>query len=358
MANINDYIKWRGDIPISKEYPINEIDCMIFARISYLLFNRIEMDESETLESIGNKMRNFKESDYLYKGDSLLIENLSTSKRFKNVVLSDFYENNEKSLELQFGAITLHPTDDEIYVSYIGTNSLIYGWKEDFNMAFLDDIPCQLEGKKYLETIATKYSDKLIRVGGHSKGGNVAMYSALTCDPSIENRIIKVYNYDGPGLTEKLATSYKNSKILYRIESYFPQDSIIGRVLYHPEKSTIVKSVENLIFEHDIYSWQVMGTDIEKTELTKTSQIINNTIMNWLKNSSIEDRKIFIDCVFEMIYSTNVDTFPEILNNITKNVTIILKKYTHLSKDEKTTFTNMIKLFLTSYIKEIRSEKN
>lgn len=170
MANINDYLEWRGDVPVSKALPINEIDCMILARFSYLIFNRIEMCKKETIKSISDKMKDFKNEEFRYNGDKQLITNLGISRRFRDMVVTDFVENNEKENEKQFGAITIHISEEEMYISYIGTDSTIYGWKEDFNMAFMEDVPCQVEGQKYLDRIAKKYSDKKIRIGGHSKG--------------------------------------------------------------------------------------------------------------------------------------------------------------------------------------------
>ena len=44
MANINDYIKWRGDIDLDVS-PLNEVDIMILSRFSYLPFQIVKHDE-------------------------------------------------------------------------------------------------------------------------------------------------------------------------------------------------------------------------------------------------------------------------------------------------------------------------
>lgn len=353
MANINDYIKWRGDIPLNKDYPFNEIDSMILARFSYLIFNQIQMEDEETIENISVKMKKFENDEFRYNGDKDLITNLGKSNRFKKMKVTDFVENNEKENEKQFGAIVIHINDKELYVSYIGTDDSIYGWKEDFNMAFMDNVPCQIEGKKYLEKIANKYKNKKLRIGGHSKGGNVAIYSSIIVDKKIQNRIIKVYNYDGPGFSKEIAEKYSKEMIIEKIETYFPQDSIIGRIMNHEEKCSVVLSNEKGILQHDIYSWQVLGTNlIYSAKLTKASEIMNNAVTSWLTNTSSEQRKIFIDTIFELFYSTDANTFKEISKNLIGNLSVILKKYGQISKEDRKTITTIIKLFVKGYFNE------
>ena len=351
MANINDYLSWRGDIEINKKSPFNEIDSMILARFSYLIFDKIEMDKIETIESIYYKMKDFKNEEFRFNGDKQLITNLGKSKRFKNMKVTDFVEKNEKETEKQFGAITIHVSKREMYISFIGTDETINGWKEDFNMSFMDSVPCQIDGKNYLEEISKKYSYKKIRVGGHSKGGNVAIYAAIVANNKIQDRIIKVYNYDGPGFNKKFVERVKENPILSKIETYIPQDSVIGRIMEHKEKCEVVQSLEKGIMQHDIYSWQVLKDDLKKLDRsTDNSEIINETLNNWLAKTTIEQRKAFLDCLFELFYSTDANTFIEISKNLTSNIKKIFKSYQNISNEEKKQITEMIKLFAKSYL--------
>lgn len=355
MANINDYLLWRGDIPINSTFKFNEIDSMILARFSYLRFDKINMSKKETIESISKKMKGLDNEEFRYNGDKELITYLGQSKRFKDMVVTDYVENNEKEQEQQFGAVTIHISDKELYISYIGTDSSIYGWKEDFNMAFMDSVPCQIEGKKYAEKIAELYQDKKIRIGGHSKGGNVAIYSAITLPREITKRIIKIYNYDGPGFNETIIKKYKSSSIIKKIETYFPQDSVIGRIMEHEEKCTVVFSTEKGLYQHDIYSWQVLKDDLIKSEnLTDTSEVINSTLNDWLANTTNEQRKIFFDGIFELFYATDANTFGEISNNLSKNMTTILKTYREIDEKDRKTINKMLRLFAKAYVNVIK----
>ena len=351
MSNINDYLLWRGDIPISSKFKFNEVDSMILARFSYLLFDRINMGKNETIESISQKMKDIPNEEFRYNGDKELITYLGQSNRFKDMEVTDYVSNNDKESEKQFCGITIHISDKEMYISYIGTDSTIYGWKEDFNMSFMENVPCQIAGKEYAEKVIKKYPDKSVRIGGHSKGGNVAIYSAITIPAELQNRVIKVYNYDGPGFSKNIIDKYGNEKIINKIETYIPQDSVIGRILNHKEKITISLSNEKGIFQHDIYSWQVMKDNlIQLNHNTEISENIDKTLTDWLENTTAEQRKIFVDTVFEIFYSTDANTFGDISKNLSTNISKMLKKYGEISTEDKRVITNMIKIIVTSYI--------
>lgn len=358
MSNINDYLTWRGDVSITKETPFNEIDSMIMARFSYLTFDKIEMNEEETIKTISSKMKKLKNEEFHFNGDKELITKLGQSTRFKNMKVTDYVKNNERENEKQFAGIVVHTGKNEIYVSYIGTDDSIYGWKEDFNLAFMENIPCQIEGKNYLKNISEKYRDKKIRIGGHSKGGNVAIYSAITADKEVKDRIIKVYNYDGPGFREDFINKYEEDSIIDKIETYFPQDSIIGRILNHKEKCSIIYSIEKGLMQHDLYSWQVQATKpVYEKKLTKESEIMNIAVTTWLEKTTDEQRKIFFDTIFDLLYSTEANTFGDISNNISKSLSAIHKKYSKVSKEDKQMIINVVKIFIKSYFKQFIPKK-
>ena len=358
MANINDYLKWRGDLPICKDYEFNEVDSMILARLSYLIFDKIEMKEKETIGTATSKMKDFDNEMFLYNGDKELATNLSQSRRFKDLVVTNYVRNSDDEIEKQFGAITIHLPNNEMYISYIGTDSTITGWKEDFNMSFMENVPCQIAGKEYLENVASKYRWKKIRIGGHSKGGNVAIYSAITVSDKIKNRIVKVYNYDGPGFNKDILNKYVNEQIISNIETYIPQDSIIGRLLYHKEKMTVILSNEKGILQHDIYSWQVNKDDlviIEKN--TDASEDIDKTITEWIEQTTNEQRKILVDVVFELIYSTDANKFSDLSKDLRSNAHKVMKKYEEISKEDKEVIIDVIKLIVNNYINILKEKE-
>ncbi len=355
MANINDYLLWRGDLTLEQDR-FNELDSMLLSRFSYLPFDKIQLKSQETIASIAKKLEKFKDEEFNYHGDKDMITQMGSCNRFKNMEVTDFQANTDLEAEKQFSAITIHISEKEFYISYCGTDNTLVGWKEDFNLSFMENIPAQLEGVRYAKEIANKYKGR-IRIGGHSKGGNVAVYSAIASNKKIQDRIIEVTNYDGPGFDKKVAESEKYKRILDKIHTYIPQESVIGRVLEHEEKYEIVESVEKGIYQHDIFSWQVLGKDlVQVKELTNKSNLLNQTIRTWLKETTPEQRKIFVDAVYQIIESTNASTFKEFSSIWMKNLGTIVTTYKNLNEDEKKTMTKMISEFGTA-AKESVKEK-
>lgn len=346
MSNINDYLLWRGDLSFEVS-PFNQIDDMILARFSYIPFYKIKMEETETVESIYKKLKKFKDEDFSYHGDKDLITRMGQSLRFKNLKVTDFEINIDKKVERQFAAITVHFDDTEMYISFNGTDSSIVGWKEDFNLSFMENIPSQIAGLGYTKKIMNKYS-KIVKLGGHSKGGNIAMYSAIGLPDELKSRLVSISNYDGPGFSQKIVESENYKKIINKITSFIPQSSIIGRLLEHKEKCIIVESTEKGIYQHDIFSWQVLGTNIVTIDnVTNNSEFFNKTISTWLQETTPEQRKIFIDTIFELFDSSNLLTFKEFSNAKIKNINLILKSYNNIDENEKKLLSQMIFEFLS-----------
>ena len=358
MSNINDYLMWRGDIPINTTFEFNEIDNMILARFSYLIFNKINMKSLETIESISMKMKDFDNEEFRYNGDKEMITLLGQSARFKDMVVTDFVENTDLKAEKQFSAITVHISNDELYVSFIGTDNSIVGWKEDFNMAFMESVPAQLEGVKYLEMIASKYPESKIRIGGHSKGGSIAIFSAVSAVKETQDRIISVCNYDGPGLDREVIENTENKDIINKMHTYLPQDSVIGRILNHKEQCSVVKSIEKGLYQHDIFSWQVLRDKLLVVDnLTDNSELINNTISTWLKQTTPEQRKIFFDGIFQVFYSSDASTFSELSGSLASNIPTFIRTYREISEDDRKVITKMLKEFGKVYMSNFKQNQ-
>jgi len=350
MGNIFDYLLWRGDVLIDSSNSFNEIDSLILSIFSFLPFNKIDFKEATVFELFG-KMEDLPINDYVNSKDKELLILLKNTNRFKDLVLSNYERIYDKDSLNQFCAITIHLPNNEIYISFIGTDSTIHGWNEDLNMSFMETIKSQIKGKEYLEKIADIYKNKKIRIGGFSKGGNVSIYSYLMTDINIQNKVIKVDNFDGPGFSEEFVDNNEYGSLLLKIETYIPQESIIGRLLNHNEKITIINSNEKHIYQHDIFTWNILGKNfIYKETTTKFSDDIKNTITKSLENTSIEQRKVAINAIFDILYSLDVDTFKEISTSLSKTIPKILNKYRKLSKENRKNISNIITIFIKSYI--------
>ena len=338
MANIFDYLQWRGDLTLEKS-KFNEIDNLILSRFSYFPFDDI-INENEVV-TIKELSERFKKADInpahiLWKDDVNLFPEMGNSERFGQMFATKYINKIETEQEKQFSAITILMPDNTIYVSFRGTDNTIVGWKEDFNMSFKSHIASQISAKEYLENIAKEYPDKKIRVGGHSKGGNIAIYASAFAENTIKDRIINVYNNDGPGFCEDVIQTKEYQEIIPKTNTYIPQSSIIGRLMNHKEEYTIVESTQKGIMQHDLYTWQILGKEfVTVEELTKGSIFIDKTITGWLEKVEPSKREQVIDVIFEILNNTDAQTMKELKANWFVNAKTILTSYKNMDNDTK-----------------------
>ena len=357
MANIFDYMKWR-DISF-KKVEFNEVDNLILARLSYFPFDGIVIEDEEiTLKEAYERTKSLGTTGRVLQAEDIdLYPLLAKSIRFGNCKITNFVNKVEPEIEKQFSAITIILPDDTIYVSYRGTDDTIIGWKEDFNMSFSKLVPSQIDSVEYLEKVAKKYKNKL-RVGGHSKGGNLAIYASSFCKEETKKQIIEIYNNDGPGFLDNVIEDKKYNEIINKVHTFIPQTSVIGRLLKHKEKVTIVKSKQIGIMQHDVYSWEVLGDKFVKAKKTNSSDIIDNAITNWLKEISKEQREQFIDTLFDILNATNVKTVNELSSKWFKNAITIIKSYNNLDQETKKMMTKTLSILLKTIGKSnIKIEK-
>lgn len=357
MPNIIDYIEWRGDLSFENS-PINEIDDIIFARFSYLPFKYIELKEIDTIENIALEMKDLDIENYLWNDDKVFLQKIGNCKRFKDIKVSDYIEIFDEAAEKQFAAITLWIQKNQKYISFRGTDSSLVGWKEDINMGFKKDVPSQKEAVKYLSSMAEKYKDDLI-IGGHSKGGNLAVYSAVFCKDSVKNRIERVINADGPGFDKSVILTDNYKKILNKIQTYIPQSSIVGRLLEHEEEYQVVKSIQKGIMQHDIYSWEIEPTKLIRIPtVTNNSEIFNGIVSDWLKNTTPEQRENFINMIYEIIMETQAQRTSDFRVETAKKIGIILNGYINVNPEDKKEIEHMVKLILESVFKVLKENRN
>ena len=358
MANIFDYIDWRGDLSFEQS-PFNEIDNLILSRVSYLPFDSIiASDETVTLQETYQRLKSLKLENMkmLQKEDADLFPALSNSKRFGKLFLKKYINKTDLVQEKQFSAITVLLPDGTIYVSYRGTDNSLVGWKEDFNMSFMEVVPAQEAAKEYLNMIANETVGKL-RVGGHSKGGNLAIYASAFCNKDVQDNIIEIYNNDGPGFLEKIIQTENYQNIKSRIHTYIPQTSIVGRILNNDGQCIVVYSTETGVYQHSLYSWQLLGTKFISLEaVTKESEFIDKTLSKWLQSLESEQRERFWVALYEILSSTNFDTLAQIKENWFDSSKKIFSTYKNLDEESKNVLNQTIKC-LFSVFKENLKER-
>lgn len=325
MKTIFDYLKNNNDE--LKETNFTAVDALILARISYLpLQHLLKKDEKKPLIELFEILTCFRDEFFVVEDDRKFVNFLLKNKRFSKCMLSYCVNEVDTTDCMQFGAVLIDIGFAK-YVSFKGTDRSLVGIKEDLDMSY-KEIPAQKKALKYLENILTKTEGKFI-VGGHSKGGNMAIYSCIYLDPEDKKRIVKIYNFDGPGFLQTVLDEEGYIEILDKIETILPTSAFIGLLLERKEKVKIVNSDSFFVMQHDIYSWEVKGKDFAYLKsLTNISKTMNKSIDIWLKEISKEERMEFIDKLYTLAKEKKIKNIKELdlrlvsklFNTVIKNI--------------------------------------
>ena len=353
MSNILSYIKKYGHLSF-EELDFNEVDNLIFSQLIYINFSNIVPNKISKTEytSIKNATEEYykihktlKASIGLLIPDEILpmLKQLSECNRFANLKLHGYIqETNQKEIK-QFSSIAIEIKENLYYIAFSGTDDTIIGWKEDFNMGFMNFIPAQKTALKYLNKYMNSLDGKFI-LGGHSKGGNLAIYAASKCPFYKKNDIINIYNNDGPGFNKKIIDSIGYKQIEEKIIHFVPESSIVGLLFNHTGKLNIVKSNQIGLFQHDAFSWKTANNQfIGLSELSAESKLINESLKTWLAEMSESEIKEFINSLFDILESPEASTLTELafekFFNLFKNVD---------NNDVKTVFKHLSNLINAS----------
>ena len=347
MANIVDYLAWRGEFGLEIS-PWNEVDALLFATLSYLSFHGTDdargwtLKEAKRLDLLQKTaISSFEERKGVFLG-------LSDSRRFGDCRIHHYIAETDEEKEMQFSAVCYDLPDDVLCVAFRGTDSTVIGWREDLNMSLLKPVPAQEAAVYYLECAAAM-DKRRIRVVGHSKGGNLAAYAAAKVSPEIQDRIEAVYSFDGPGMAPDVFQSEGYQRIVPKIRSYVPQTSIVGMMMEYHRNYTVVHSTAAGMQQHDPLTWQVYGPRFERMDrIDETAQTICNTLHDLLKLSDQEQRATFLDAAFQMIESTRATTIGDIMGEKRKNLLSMISSSRELDPEQKKQFNKLVGLFVSA----------
>ncbi len=237
---------------------------------------------------------------------------LCASPRFRDIRANWFAKSTDPALEQQFCAVTFLLPDGRAYLAFRGTDATVIGWKEDLNMAFMNRVPSQAAAQAYLAAVAARTPGGLM-TGGHSKGGNLAVYSAAFAPPAVQDRIRCVYSHDGPGFREEVFASAPFRRIAPKINKTLPQSSLVGMLLENDDAYDVVKSDRAGLMQHDPFSWQVAGSAFAYTEkITAGATYRNRTIHEWLAMQSDENLRLLVDTVFNVVSAADAEKVGEL----------------------------------------------
>ena len=338
MSNVFDYITWRGDLSFAQD-DINCIDALVFSRLSYIPFDGIVPHCLLTAMTLKQASDIFSpdtcNGEILWSKDPDFFKAVANSKRFCDVQVSGYINSIDYDSKMQFSALVFTINRDLHFVTFRGTDSSFVGWEEDFNMFIAPTLPSQKRALKYFTEIS-RMLDGEFMLAGHSKGGNLALYSAMNCGGELQKRIKAVYNFDGPGFSSELLNFDGYENIKSRVHSFVPQSSVFGMMLEHDEDFSIIKSNVKSFLQHDLYSWEVVGKDfIYLDERTNSSYFIDHTLETFIEKMTDEEKANFIAAFFKILEGSHNKTFKEIQNSPLSSSALMIRSLKNLDKNNR-----------------------
>ena len=349
MPNIVDYLTWRGDVPFSVD-PFNEVDALIMTELAYEDYGGIVPDAAEgvAFDEVGARFARLHLAEEIAARRDFtrqippLLALASRAPRYAGTRLAHYHNVVDPAYDLQLAIVSFLLPTGEVFVAYRGTDSTIVGWKEDFVLSYSPETEGQRRAIDYLNE-RWRDSDAPLLVGGHSKGGNLAMYAAANCLPEIRRRIRVVYNNDGPGFLDAFFETAAYQALVPKIETTLPVDSVVGVLMRNAARQRVVDSTAFGIMQHDGFSWQVLGNRfVTKPRRSDTSLRLEATILQWLEKQPVENRRLLVQIVFELLESTGVQTTHDLMANKSALLSAALKLQESVPKEQRGTVWSML----------------
>ncbi len=350
MKNIYDFFTFYGNQSFY-QFPFSDVDGLILSLLSYAKLDGIVPSNAKSISMLDActkylekySLKDAKKEDWLFPIAYHLMEHLKESVRYQKARLSYFVRKTDKLG--QFGAITIHLPNGITYISFEGTDSDIIGWKEDLEMVYQFPVQSQVLAKDYFNSVL-HFRDHEVYVGGHSKGGNLAMYAYMYGKQSLKKRVKNVYNFDGPGFLLEVVSSSLYEEMSSKLKMFVPKDSVVGLSLHHGNYQ-VVNSSNIAIFEHDATSWEVFGGCFVLCELSKKSKRLEANLQEYIDHMSVEDRKNFVETFFAVFEKSEITNIMQLKDFKISTLLSIMKEIQHIPNKAKRDFVAIIRLLIT-----------
>jgi hypothetical protein len=409
MADIRDYLNWRGDLSFEIS-PFNEVDGLILSYLSYLDMDELfqedtpRPDDALTREDADNKVKPLPDDDGGQKSseedapdpvDRRIISRgrmvplktavdqyflshteeeiarllppfnhvpsaarlAADSVRFGSVMVSDYLNLVNCEAAEQMCAMTFWLDESTAFVSFRGTDMTIAGWKEDFGLSYMPVIPSQRHAVQYLNSVFGKAGSELkIYAGGHSKGGNLAVYAASFSAKVVRDRIVHVYACDAPGFRPELIRRAEYRAMLSKITRIVPDSSIIGGLLETGDETLVIKSSEAGLLQHDAISWQVLGTSFVRSERSDLGRFFDESMRGWISGLKDTELEAFTDALFSFLGAGGARTLTELKEDPLRNMGEMLKASRLMDSERKQEFNSIVIRLIKSGMDVLREQ--
>ena len=360
MGNIMDYISWRGDLTFAQS-PFNEVDNLILACFSYVNLDRIPAVTRQKGIELKKLVKEFKklhtikeleaDKSFIRLAPFMMFE-MAESVRFGNCVIRNYVNEIVTEAEQQFSAVEIVLDDGTSYISFRGTDDTIIGWKEDFNLS-TGVVPAQERAVEYMERISDKASG-MLRVGGHSKGGNLAIYGSVMCK-SAHDKILEIYSNDGPGFSKEFQDSPETAEMMPKIIRIIPEYSIIGTLLEHEKQPIIVASTSRGLLQHDGFSWEVQGPGlVRRDSLNKTALRFIEILHKWIDGMDTEQKRLLIEDLFATLQASGYENLSEVQSGGLKSLAAMVKRLDKFAPESRGMMQELLTAICGGWLEQLQ----
>lgn len=362
MGNIMDYISWRGDLSF-EQAQFNEVDNLILACFSYVNLDGISAVTKQ--KGIGLKkltkefmklhtMKELEADKSFIRLAPFMMMEMAKSVRFGKCVVRNYVNDIVTEAEQQFAAMEIVLEDGTSYVSFRGTDDTIIGWKEDFNLS-TGVVPAQKRAIEYLQKIS-EHTDGMLRVGGHSKGGNLAIYGSVMCK-SAHEKILEIYSNDGPGFSREFQELPETKEMMPKIIRIIPEYSIIGTLLEHEKEPVIVASSSKGLLQHDAFSWEVQGPAlVRRDSLNKTALRFIEILHKWIDGMDTEQKRLLIEDLFATLQASGYENLSEVQSGGLKSLAAMVKRVEKFAPESRGMMQELLTAICGGWLEQLQAD--
>lgn len=362
MGNIMDYISWRGDLSFEQSQ-FNEVDNLILACFSYVNLDGISAVTKQ--KGIGLKkltkefmklhtMKELEADKSFIRLAPFMMMEMAKSVRFGKCVVRNYVNDIVTEAEQQFAAMEIVLEDGTSYVSFRGTDDTIIGWKEDFNLS-TGVVPAQKRAIEYLQKIS-EHTDGMLRVGGHSKGGNLAIYGSVMCK-SAHEKILEIYSNDGPGFSREFQELPEMKEMMPKIIRIIPEYSIIGTLLEHEKEPVIVASSSKGLLQHDGFSWEVQGPAlVRRDSLNKTALRFIEILHKWIDGMDTEQKRLLIEDLFATLQASGYENLSEVQSGGLKSLAAMVKRVEKFAPESRGMMMELLIAICGGWLEQLQAD--
>lgn len=277
---------------------------------------------------------------------------MAESVRFGNCVIRNYVNEIVTEAEQQFSAVEIVLDDGTSYISFRGTDDTIIGWKEDFNLS-TGVVPAQERAVEYMQRISDKASG-MLRVGGHSKGGNLAIYGSVMCK-SVHDKILEIYSNDGPGFSKEFQESPETAEMMPKIIRIIPEYSIIGTLLEHEKQPIIVASTSRGLLQHDGFSWEVQGPGlVRRDSLNKTALRFIEILHKWIDGMDTEQKRLLIEDLFATLQASGYENLSEVQSGGLKSLAAMVKRLDKFAPESRGMMQELLTAICGGWLEQLQ----